>query len=84
MLNYCGIGTDFIDYAVDQSPYKQGLYLPGTHIPIKKPDKIHETKPDYVLITPWNLKEEIMGQISYIRDWGGEFVTPIPEVKIHS
>jgi len=84
LLNYCGIGTDFIDYAVDQSPYKQGLYLPGTHIPIKKPDKIHETKPDYVLITPWNLKEEIMGQISYIRDWGGEFVTPIPEVKIHS
>lgn len=82
LLNYCGIGTDFVDYAVDQSPYKQGLYLPGTHIPIKKPEKIHETKPDYVLITPWNLKEEIMGQISYIRDWGGKFVIPIPEVKI--
>ena len=84
LLNYCGIGTDFVDYAVDQSPYKQGLYLPGTHIPIKKPDKIKETKPDYVLITPWNLKEEIMGQISYIVEWGGKFVTHIPEVKIHS
>jgi len=84
LLNYCGIGTNFVDYAVDQSPYKQGLYLPGTHIPIKKPDKIQETKPDYVLITPWNLKEEIMKQMSYIRDWGGKFVIPIPEVKIYS
>jgi len=84
LLNYCGIGTDFVEYAVDLSPYKQGLYLPGTHIPIKKPEKIRETKPDYVLITPWNLKEEIMEQNKNIRDWGGKFVIPIPEVKIFS
>jgi len=84
LLNYCGIGTDFIDYAVDHTPCKQGLYLPGTHIPIKKPDKIHKTKPDYVLITPWNLKEEIMGKISYIRDWGGKIVIPIPMVMLFS
>ncbi|BAY92358.1 MULTISPECIES: class I SAM-dependent methyltransferase [unclassified Tolypothrix] len=84
LLNYCGIRTDFLDYTVDRSPYKQGQFLPGTHIPIFHPDKIQETKPDYVLILPWNLKDEIMSQIAYIRDWGGKFVVPIPEVQIYS
>ena len=83
MLNYCGIGSDLVEYVVDLSPYKQGLYLPGTHIPVYDPEKIRETKPDYVLILPWNLKDEIMQQISYIRSWGGHFVVPIPEVKIY-
>ena len=84
LLNYCGIRTDFLDYTVDRSPYKQGLFLPGTHIPIFHPDKIQETQPDYLLILPWNLKDEIMSQMAYIRDWGGKFVVPIPEVKIYS
>ena len=84
LLNYCGIRSDFIDYAVDLSPYKHGLFTPGTHIPIFHPDKIKETKPDYVLILPWNLKEEIMKQMAYIGEWGGRFVVPIPEVKIYS
>ena len=83
LLNYCGIRTDFLDYTVDRSPYKQGQFLPGTHIPILHPDKIKETKPDYVLILPWNLKTEIMKQIAFIRDWGGRFVVPIPEVTIY-
>lgn len=82
LLNYCGIRTDFLDYVVDRSPYKQGKFLPGTHIPIYHPDKIKETKPDYVLILPWNLKSEVMEQNVYIREWGGQFVTPIPEVEI--
>ena len=84
LLNYCGIRTDFLDYTVDRSPYKQGLLLPGTHIPIFHPDKIKETKPDYLLILPWNLKNEIIAQMSYIRDWGGQFVVPIPEVYVYS
>lgn len=84
LLNYCGIRTDFIDYTVDRNPYKQGQFLPGTHIPIFHPDKIAETKPDYVLILPWNLKNEIMAQIAYIRDWGGKFVVPIPEINVYS
>jgi 2-polyprenyl-3-methyl-5-hydroxy-6-metoxy-1,4-benzoquinol methylase len=83
LLNYCGIRTDFLDYTVDRSPHKQGQFLPGTHIPIFHPDKIQETKPDYVLILPWNLKDEIMAQMSHIRGWGGQFVVPIPEVKIY-
>jgi len=83
LLNYCGIRSDFIDYTVDLSPHKQGLYLPGTRIPIYGPDKIRETKPDYVLILPWNLKKEIVAQMSYIRQWGGKFITPIPEVMVH-
>lgn len=82
LLNYCNIGNNFIDYVVDQNPYKQGLFLPGTHIPIKNPDEIQKTKPDYVVIIPWNLKDEIMEQMKYIRDWGGKFVIPIPEVSI--
>lgn len=82
LLNYCGIRTDFIDYTVDRNTYKQGKYLPGTHIPIHHPDMIRETKPDYVLILPWNFKEEIISQIPYIREWGGKFVVPIPEVTV--
>lgn len=82
LLNYCGIKTDFIDYTVDRNPLKQNHYLPGSHIPIKAPDKIRETKPDYIFILPWNLKEEIMDQLSYIRKWGGKFITPIPEVQV--
>jgi 2-polyprenyl-3-methyl-5-hydroxy-6-metoxy-1,4-benzoquinol methylase len=84
LLNYCGIGTDFIDYTVDRSPYKQDHALPGIRIPVFHPDKIKETKPDYLLILPWNIKEEIMEQMSHIRDWGGKFVAPIPSVKILS
>ncbi|MDC8453656.1 MAG: class I SAM-dependent methyltransferase [Candidatus Nitrosotalea sp.] len=83
-LNYCGIGTDFIDYTVDINPHKQGLFLPGTHIPIKKPEDIQRTKPDYLLILAWNLKDEIMNQMGYIRDWGGKFVVLVPEVKIYT
>jgi len=82
LLNYCDIGLDYIDYVVDRSSYKQGLYLPGTHIPIKNPDEIKKTKPDYVLILPWNLQEEISNQINFVREWDGKFVIPIPEVKI--
>jgi hypothetical protein len=82
LLNYCGVRTDFMDYTVDMSPHKQGNLLPGTHIPIYHPDKIKETKPDFLFILPWNLKKEIMNQHSYIRDWGGKFVIPIPELTI--
>jgi SAM-dependent methyltransferase len=82
LLNYCGIRTDFVDYAVDRNPYKHGRYTPGTHIPIFPPEKIAETKPDYVLILPWNLKDEIQKQLAYIRDWGGKFVVPIPETQV--
>ena len=83
LLNYCGVRTDFIDYTVDRSPHKQNLFLPGTRIPIHHPDKIRETKPDYVLILPWNIKDEIMEQMAFIREWGGQFVVPIPEVKMY-
>ncbi|SHE33745.1 Methyltransferase domain-containing protein [Fodinibius roseus] len=78
LLNYCGIRRDFIDYTVDRNPNKQGYYLPGSLIPIFHPDKIRETKPDFVFILPWNLKDEIMQQIKYVRDWGGKFIVPIP------
>lgn len=81
LLNYCGIRTDFLDYTVDRSPHKQGLFLPGTRIPIYAPEKIAETRPDYVLILPWNLRAEIMEQMSHIREWGGQFVVPIPRVE---
>ncbi len=84
LLNYCGVRTDFIDYTVDRNPYKQGKFLPGTHIPIFAPDKIQETQPDYVLILPWNFKDEIMEQVAHIRGWGGQFVVPIPEVTIYA
>ena len=82
MLNYCGIRSDFLDYTVDRSPHKQGLFLPGTHIPIESPDKVRQTKPDYLFILPWNIKEEIMEQMACIREWGGKFVVPIPEVRV--
>lgn len=82
LLNYCGIRTDFIDYTVDRNPYKHGRFLPGTHIPIFPPDKIRETRPDYVVIMPWNLKEEIHQQLSFIREWGGQFVVFIPKVEV--
>ena len=83
LLNYCGIRSDFIEYTVDRNPYKQGKFLPGTHIPILHPDRIKETKPDYLLILPWNLKDEIMEQVGYIREWGGQFVVPIPEARVY-
>ena len=82
LLHYCGIGKDLIEYTVDRSPHKQGRYLPGTHIPIYHPDRLRETKPNYVIILPWNLKDEIMGQLQYIREWGGKFVVPIPKVSV--
>jgi 2-polyprenyl-3-methyl-5-hydroxy-6-metoxy-1,4-benzoquinol methylase len=82
LLNYCGIRSDFIDYTVDRNPYKQGKYTPGTHIPILAPEAIKQTKPNYVFVLPWNLQDEIMSQLAYVRKWGGQFVVPIPEVKI--
>jgi hypothetical protein len=82
LLNYSGIRTDFIDYTVDLSPHKHGRFLPGTHIPIFHPDRIRETKPDYLLILPWNLRDEIMAQMEHIREWGGRFVLPIPELRV--
>jgi SAM-dependent methyltransferase len=82
LLNYCGIGKDFIEYTVDRSPYKQGRFLPGSRIPIYHPDRIRETKPDYVVILPWNLKDEIKEQLQFIREWGGRFVVPIPIVSV--
>lgn len=82
LLNYCGVRTDFIDYTVDRSPHKQGLFLPGTRIPIYSPERIRQTKPDYLLILPWNLKDEIMQEMSDIHRWGGKFIVPIPEVKV--
>ena len=83
LLNYCGVRTDLIDYTVDRSPHKQGHFLPGVHIPIHSPEKVRETRPDYLLILPWNLREEVMEQMAFIRDWGGKFVVPIPEVKVY-
>jgi 2-polyprenyl-3-methyl-5-hydroxy-6-metoxy-1,4-benzoquinol methylase len=82
LLNYCGVRTDLLEYTVDRSPHKQGLFLPGVHIPIHHPDRIAETRPDYVLILPWNLKEEIMEQMPHVRSWGGKFVVPIPGVQV--
>lgn len=83
LLNYCGIGTELIEYTVDRSPHKQGHFLPGTHIPIYSPDQIRETMPDYLLILPWNLKDEIMDQMKHIKQWNGRFVVPIPEVRLY-
>ena len=82
LLNYCGVGTDFIDYTVDRSPHKQDHFLPGTHIPIYHPDRIKETQPDYLLVLAWNLRDEIMESITHIRDWGGRFVVAVPEIEI--
>lgn len=82
LLNYCGIKRDLLAYTVDRSPHKQGCLLPGTRIPIHSPNRIRETKPDYVLVLPWNLVDEVMSQMSDVRDWGGAFVTAIPEVRV--
>lgn len=82
LLNYCGIRTDFLDYTVDRSPHKQGKFLPGTHIPVFHPDHIRETRPDYLLILPWNIKDEVMEQMAFVREWGGRFVVPIPKVEV--
>jgi SAM-dependent methyltransferase len=82
LLNYCGIGPDLLPYTVDRNPYKQGLFTPGMRIPIGHPDRVAATRPDYLLILPWNLKDEIMAQMAYIREWGGRFVVPIPTVTV--
>jgi SAM-dependent methyltransferase len=82
LLNYCGIGPELLRFTVDRSPHKQGLLLPGTHIPILEPKAIFDAKPDYLLILPWNLRSEISEQMSGIREWGGKFVVPIPTVEI--
>ncbi len=82
LLNFCGIRADFLDYVVDRSPYKQGRFLPGTHLPILAPEQLAVTKPDYVLILPWNIAPEVMEQMAHIRDWGGRFVVPIPRVTV--
>ena len=83
LLHYCGIGKDLIEYTVDRSPHKQGRFLPGSHIPIFHPDRIVESRPDYVVILPWNLKDEITQQLGFIREWGGKFVVPIPKLEIY-
>lgn len=82
LLNYCGISSDFLPFTVDKNPYKQGRYLPGTRIPVVHPDKIKEEKPDYLLLLPWNLKNEIMTQMNPIKEWGGKFVIPVPHLQI--
>ncbi len=82
LLNYCGVRTDFIDYAVDRSPHKQNTLLPGTHIPVYAPDRVRETRPDYLIILAWNLKDEIMQQMAYVREWGCRFVVAIPEIQV--
>jgi hypothetical protein len=82
LLNYCGIGPDLIEYVVDRNPHKQGRYLPGTHIPIYHPDRLRETCPDYVVILPWNLRDEVIDQLAYVREWGGRLVVPIPQTEI--
>lgn len=82
LLNYCGIRTDLLAYTVDRNPFKHGKYLPGTHIPIYPPEKIAETRPDYLLILPWNLRDEIVSQMAFVREWSGQFIVPIPQVEI--
>src|SRR4051812_33593451 len=82
LLNYCGIRTDLLEYTVDRNPYKQGLHLPGTHIPIERPERLAETRPDFILVLPWNLRDEIAAQLSYAREWGARFVVPIPAVEV--
>jgi hypothetical protein len=82
LLNYCGIGPELLPFTVDRSPHKQGLLLPGTRIPVRAPEAILEEKPDYVLVLPWNLKDEVAAQMAVIRGWGGRFVLPIPRVQV--
>jgi hypothetical protein len=82
LLNYCGIGTDFLDYTVDRNPYKHGMQLPGSRIPIFETSRIAETKPDYVLVLPWNLFDEISEQLSFVAEWGGKLIVPVPTAEI--
>ena len=82
LLNYCGIGTDFLDFTVDRNPYKHGRYTPGMHIPIKPVEAIDRAKPDYILILPWNLKQEIVQQMRHVGEWGAKFIVPIPEIAV--
>ena len=82
LLNYCGIRTDLLEFTVDRNPYKQGQFLPGTHIPIRHPEALEQARPDYILILPWNLKEEITAQLAYTREWGARCVVPIPQVEV--
>jgi hypothetical protein len=82
LLNYCGIRKDFLDFTVDRNPYKHGRFLPGTHIPIFPVERIRERQPEYILILPWNLKDEIVSQLGYVREWGAKFIVPIPMARI--
>jgi hypothetical protein len=82
LLNYCGIRTDFLEFTVDRNPYKHGRFLPGTHIPIHPVERIRELRPDYILILPWNIKDEILAQLAYAREWGAKFIVPIPTARI--
>jgi SAM-dependent methyltransferase len=82
LLNYCGIGTDFLDFTVDRNPYKHGRFLPGTRVPIHPPERLDEARPDYVLVLPWNLRDEIVAQLAHVRMWGGKFIVPIPEATV--
>jgi hypothetical protein len=82
LLNHCGIRTDLLAFTVDRSPHKQGMFLPGTHIPIFAPERIAEVKPDYVVLLPWNLRDELSEQLAYVREWGGQLVVPIPELEV--
>ena len=84
LLNHCGIRSDLLSYTVDRSPFKQGKFLPGTHIPIYAPERLAETRPDYILVLPWNLRDEISRQLGYVGSWGGKLVFPIPELEIVS
>ena len=82
LLNYAGVSADWIDYCVDSSPHKQGLCLPGSRIPVLPPSRVADTQPDYLLILPWNLRDEVMGQMSHVRSWGGRFVVPSPTLEV--
>lgn len=82
LFNYCGIGTDFVDFVVDRNPHKQNRFMPGCHVPIYDPERVAEARPDYLLILPWNLRDEIAKQMATVREWGGRFVVPIPELEI--
>jgi hypothetical protein len=82
LLNYCAVGSDLISFVADRSPHKQGKYLPGSHIPVCEPQRISTDRPDYVLILPWNLKDEIIDSMQDVRSWGGRFVIPVPQLEI--
>ena len=82
LLNYCGIRTDLLDYTVDRNPHRHGLFTPGTHIPIYPPERIAETRPDYIVVLPWNLMGEISEQLGYVREWGAQLIVPIPYATV--